>query len=56
MSTSGVVIHYEGQGCHTLNPRKYNSLKGNSVLDLYYFHLHNLFQDHNPGLKQDQPV
>jgi hypothetical protein len=56
ISTSGIVIYYEGYGYHTLTPRKYNGLNGKFVFDLRYFHLHDPFQDCNPGLKQDQPA
>jgi hypothetical protein len=49
-STSGIFIHCIQWGCQSPTLRKY-ILHGNFVFDLHY-----LFQEHNPGVKQDLPV
>jgi len=51
MSNSGIVIHYIGGGCQSPNPRKYTVLNENVMFDLC-----DVFQEHNPGVKQDLPV
>jgi hypothetical protein len=51
MSTSGMVIHYIGWGRQT-----YIVLNWNFVFDLGDFDLPDIFQEHNPGLKQELPV
>ena len=47
MSNSGIAIHYIGWGCQSPNP----VLNGNFALDLHIFDLHDIFQEHNPGIK-----
>jgi hypothetical protein len=49
MSTSGIAIHYIGWGCQSSNPQVV--LNGNFVFDL-----HDVFQERNPGIKQELPV
>lgn len=56
MFTSGMVIHYLGQGSHSPAPRQHTVLKGNVVFDLQDFDLHTISQEHNPGIKCDLPV
>ena len=51
MSTSGIVIHYIGRGCLSRNPRKYTLLIGLFVYDLCDFNLHDIVQEHKPGVK-----
>jgi hypothetical protein len=48
MTTSGTAIHYIGWGCWSRNPQEVHFVNGNFVLDL-----HNVFQEHNPGIKWD---
>jgi len=53
MSNSGTVIHYIGchQSPNPLPPRKYTVFNENVMVDLC-----DVFQEHNPGIKQDLPV
>jgi hypothetical protein len=50
MFTNGIVIHYIGWGCQSHNPRKYTVLNGTIVFDV-----HNIFQEHNLGIKWHPP-
>jgi hypothetical protein len=56
MSSSGVVIDYMDGVVSPLTPSKYTVFSGNFVFDLHSFDLHNIFQDSNPGIKQDLPA
>ena len=48
MSTSDIVIHYIGRGCHSPNPRKYTALNGN-----FGFDLRDVFQEGIHGVNRD---
>jgi len=48
MSTSGII---QDGGVNALTLRKYNVSNEN-----FAFNLHHVFQEYNPGVKQDLPV
>ena len=51
MLTSGIVVLCIERSCHFPNSRKYTVLNG-----IFEFDLHDIFQEHNSGVKLDLPV
>jgi len=56
MSSSGIVIHYIDEVVNPVTPRKYAVFNGDFMFDLHSFDLRNIFQECNPGVKQDLPA
>jgi hypothetical protein len=49
-------VHVKEGAVITLNPRKCRVLNRDFVFNLHHFDLWNIFQEHNPSIKQDLPV
>jgi len=56
MSSSGIVVHYIDEVVNPLTPRKYTVFNGNFAFILHNFDLRDIFQECNPGVKQDLPA
>ena len=56
MSSSGTVIHYIVEVVNPLTPRKYTVFNGNCAFNLHNFDSRDIFQECNPGMKQDLPA